>query len=149
MTTLPELLTTRKSELGLSDAALGRRMVTPDRPQGFTDVAVETWRKGTSRPTQVSPETIAVAIEVPASVVRQAMGLPSAPPALPDQSAARFQRLVELAEEIPSQDLQSLVDFAEFLAARAEDRMWQDFALRRLGEDRSDDPNRGAGRSVA
>lgn len=126
--TTAELFTRRKEVLGLSDRELGRRMRTLAKPDGVSDVAVENWRKGKTRPTQIPPEVIAAALEVEASEVYSALGMvPEPEPGeRGDARRASMERVVEAVERLAEPDLLSLLDYAEFLAARAELRSWSD-----------------------
>ena len=126
MTTIAQLLTDQKRVLGLSDRELGRRMITPVKPDGVSETAIETWRKGNSRPTQIPPEVIAAGFELDPSEVYAALGVTqaNATPPHEDDQGDTVERILDSARRLPPPELHSLFDFAEFLVARAELRAW-------------------------
>ncbi len=136
--TFADLITAQKQRLHFTDQDLARRMVTPGKPKGISPTAIGQWRNGAT-PTHVPPETIAAAIEVPVEVVLTAMGLHPLADTQDPRPAATSTRLTDVLARIAEPDLAHLVEFAEFLAAKAERKEWQDYALARLAQAYGDD----------
>ena len=119
-------------ERGWSQAEVGRRLRTPQKPNGISGVAVGHWLHGDARPTQISAEVIADALQLRAEEVRDALGLEAAASGGPPYDTGSQRRLIDVVGRISQSDLEELCDFADFLAARREREEWRQFALDKL-----------------